>query len=212
MRRRLLFMMIKKNDVTELPDIPVNPDVEVNNKIYYTTTNNNLIKPYSTSAFDANILSNALDSNLNMFVIEFDADLTTIGDNAFRNKSGLANVIIPNTVTTIGERAFYHCNKLAAINTGDNLISVGPSAFSTCSLTNIYLGPNVTSIGRYAFYGCDQLQKVYCKAEVPPAGEYGMFEDIADSAVIYVPHDSVNAYKSARYWNDVADLITGYDF
>lgn len=205
-------MMIKKNNVTDLPDIPVNPDVEVNNKIYYTTTNTNLIKPYSTDAFNANILSNSLDPNLNMFVIEFDADLTTIGDNAFRNKSGLANVIIPNTVTSIGERAFYHCNKLAAINTGDNLVSVGPSAFSTCSLTNIYLGPNVTSIGRYAFYGCSELQKVYCKAEVPPVGEYGMFEDIADSAIIYVPHESVNAYKSAKYWSDVANLITGYDF
>ena len=212
MRRRLLFKIVEKNNSSSLPDIPDNPDAEINNKIYYTTTNNSTVTPYDTSVFGSTILSNSFDSNLDLYVIEFGGDVTTIGNNAFRNRSNLVNVIIPNTVTSIGERAFYYCGNLASINTGDNITSIGASAFSTCNLTNISLGPNVTSIGRYAFYGCSSLQKVYCKAVIPPTGAYAMFEGIAESAVIYVPHESVSAYKSANYWSDVANLITGYNF
>ena len=29
---------------------------------------------------------------------------------------------------------------------------------------------------------------------------------------IYVPRNSVNAYKSAEYWNAYADDIVGFDF
>ena len=29
---------------------------------------------------------------------------------------------------------------------------------------------------------------------------------------IYVPSNSVEAYKSAEYWSDYADYIEGYDF
>jgi len=214
MRRLLLSLKKIIEDIPSsgvLPDIPVNPEPDVNNKIFYTSTGS-VITPYSTTAFGSTIVLNTLDSSKNMYVIEFNGDVTTCGSNAFRNRVGLVNIILPNTVTTIGDRAFYYCSSLSSINTGDNITSIGASAFSTCSLTNISFGPNLKSIGQYAFYGCDSLSKIYCKAETPPTGAYGMLEGIAETAKIYVPKNSVDAYKSAKYWSDYADFIEEYNF
>lgn len=194
-----------------LPGIPVNPEPEANNKIHYTSTGST-ITPYSTTAFGSTIISNTLDSSKNMYVLEFNGDVTSCGSNAFRNRSDLVNVILPNTVTTIGDRAFYYCSSLSSINTGENVTSIGASAFSTCNLTNILLGSNLKTIGQYAFYGCEALEKIYCKAETPPTGAYGMLEGIAETAKIYVPKNSVDAYKSAKYWSDYADFIEEYNF
>ena len=39
-----------------------------------------------------------------------------------------------------------------------------------------------------------------------------MFYDNASGRKIYVPTESVNAYKKASYWREYADYIVGYDF
>ncbi len=46
----------------------------------------------------------------------------------------------------------------------------------------------------------------------PPVGEYSMFYNNASDRKIYVPMESVEAYKSASYWSDYADAIVGYNF
>ena len=68
MRRRMLFAQEYK---VEIPEIIVDT-----NKIYYTTTDNNSITPYSTTALNVTLNSNAFDSSLNMYVITFSGDLT----------------------------------------------------------------------------------------------------------------------------------------
>ena len=39
-----------------------------------------------------------------------------------------------------------------------------------------------------------------------------MFDGNASNRKIYVPMESVEAYKSAEYWKNYADAIVGYDF
>ena len=39
-----------------------------------------------------------------------------------------------------------------------------------------------------------------------------MFSDNASGRKIYVPNESVEAYKAAYGWRDYADDIVGYDF
>lgn len=41
--------------------------------------------------------------------------VTTIGDNAFEDCSGLTSINIPNSVTTIGDCAFYGCSGLQSV-------------------------------------------------------------------------------------------------
>ena len=68
-------------------------------------------------------------------------------------------------------------------------------------------------IGDFTFTLCDSLTSVYCKAITPPAlgGNY-VFVYNGSGRKIYVPTESVEAYKSAEYWSDYASAIVGYDF
>ena len=55
-------------------------------------------------------------------------------------------------VTSIGEYAFCQCSGLTSVTIGNSVTSIGDYAFSECSgLTSITIPNNVTSIGSYAF-------------------------------------------------------------
>ncbi len=162
--------------------------------------------------------------------------VTTIGNDAFSSCRSLTSVTIPDSVTNIGIHAFYHCSSLTSITIPDSVTTIGNYAFDGCSrLTSITIGNSVTSIGKYAFYDCSSLTSitipdsvtsigssafedcssltsVYCKATTPPAGEIDMFYNNASGRTIYVPTESVDAYKSASYWSNYKNYIVGYDF
>ena len=139
--------------------------------------------------------------------------VTEIGDSAFDGCDSLTSVTIPDSVTSIGNWAFFSCNSLTSITIPDSVTSIGYRAFNNCdSLTSVTIGNGVTSIGDYAFYGCSSLTSVYCKATTPPTGGDNMFNDNASDRKIYVPTESVDAYKSAEYWSYYKYYIVGYDF
>ena len=123
------------------------------------------------------------------------------------------NYIIPDHATSIGREAFYWCTPLTSVTIPNSVTSIGDSAFYGCtSLTSATIPDSVTSIGRETFRWCTSLKEVYCKPTTPPTGNYDMFYNNASGCKIYVPRNSVEAYKSAKYWKDYADNIVGYDF
>ena len=168
--------------------------------------------------------------------------VTEIGERAFYNCSSLTNVTIGNSVTTIGKYAFEGCtgelivncnipsasnsyegafysSKFTSVTIGSGVTTIGDYAFYNCdSLTSVTIPDSVTTIGDYAFYICDSLTSVYCKATTPPVailsefGWWSAFSNNVSDLKIYVPMDSVEAYKSAEGWSIYADAIVGYDF
>lgn len=81
--------------------------------------------------------------------------VTSIGDDAFRNCSGLTSVTIPNSVTSIGHEAFRICSGLTSVTIPNSVTSIGSSAFYGCSgLTSVTIGNSVTSIDYMAFAYC----------------------------------------------------------
>ena len=139
--------------------------------------------------------------------------VTSIGSTAFSNCTSLTSVTIPNSVTSIGGGAFNACTSLTSITIPDGVTSIGNYTFYQCySLTSVTIPDSVTSIGVNAFSYCTSLKEVYCKPTTPPAGDSYMFDYNASGRKIYVPRNSVDAYKAANVWKEYASDIEGYDF
>lgn len=208
-----------------------------NNEIWYTNgSTTETTTPYKTDVFGANIVSNTYDAEKKCWVIKFDGKVTEIGIHAFSSCNSLTSVTIPDSVTTIGGFAFngcssltsvtipdsvvsigyytfYCCSSLTSVTIPDSVTSIGSSAFSGCSsLTSVTIPDSVTTIVGFAFGDCTSLKSVYCKATTPPTGDHFMFYDNAFGRKIYVPRESVEAYKNAYGWIYYADQIVGYDF
>ena len=135
--------------------------------------------------------------------------VTSIGDDAFRNCTRLVRLSIPNSVTTIGTGAFYHCSGLTSCTIGSGVTTIGALAFESCSsLSSITIGSGVTSIGNKAFWYCSGLTSITINAATPPTLGTDVFHNTNDSP-IYVPCESVNAYRTASGWSTYASRIHG---
>jgi hypothetical protein len=159
------------------------------------------------------------------------SNITTIGESAFYNCTGLTSVIIPNSVTTIGDWAFWGCDGLTSVTIGNSVTTIGLAAFEHCTgLTSVTIPDSVTTIGKSAFWGCTGLTSVtignsvtsigmsafsYCTgltsvtihATTPPTLGDWVFDYTPDALQIFVPAGSVDAYKAAADWNTWVDAI-----
>ena len=157
--------------------------------------------------------------------------VTTIGYEAFSHCSGLTSVTIGNSVTTIGWGAFYYCDGLTSVILGNSVTTIGDQAFRGCSgltsvtipnsvttidtyafwhcsgLTSVTIGNSVTTIGYDAFDGCSGLTSMTCYATTPPTCGSSCFEEIYKTIPIYVPAQSVDAYKQAYEWKDFTNIL-----
>ena len=165
----------------------------------------------SVGAFDANITAHEWHNGIGR--IYFDKPIKKIGNYAFYKCYRLTSINIPDSVTSIGDYAFCYCYSLTSINIPDSVTSIGGSAFSDCSrLTSIDIPDSVTYIWSSAFCYCSRLTSVYCRATTPPQLGSFVFAFNATGRKIYVPRNSVDAYKSAAGWSNYAAYIVGYDF
>ena len=110
-------------------------------------------------------------------------------------------------ITSVQEWDFYNCSSLESIVLPESITSIGEGAFYGCSsLKTVVIPASVTSLSRGAFYDCSRLASVTVEAVNTPTGGDYMFE-WTDNCPIFVPAESVEAYKSAEYWSRYADRI-----
>ena len=117
-----------------------------------------------------------------------------------------------NDLTRIGANCFYLCYNLTSITIPNTVETINESAFRNCSgLTEVILPASLTAVGRRMFQDCSNLEKVTCLAVTPPGRSEttsGLeFSGTSPNLVIYVPEQSVNAYKTSSVWSSYASII-----
>jgi hypothetical protein len=125
--------------------------------------------------------------------------VTSIGDYAFYQYTGLTSITIANSVTSIGYAAFQSCTSLTSITIPDSVTSIGDFAFRECtSLTSVTIGNSVTSIGYAAFYECTSLTSVTIPDSVTSIGDYA-FNRCSSLTSITIP-DSVTSIGEYAFY------------
>ena len=134
--------------------------------------------------------------------------VTTIGDYAFDDCTGLTSVTIPNSVTSIGKLAFRGCSGLTSVTIPNSVIFIGRYAFRNCTgLTSVTIPNSVTSIGESAFEWCTGLTSITCEAVTPPTLNSSVFNEVDKSIPLCVPAGSISAYQSADVWNEFTNIL-----
>ena len=125
--------------------------------------------------------------------------VTFIGNSAFRECSGLTSVTIPNSVTSIGNSAFYRCSGLTSVTIPNSVTFIGNSAFRECSgLTSVSIPNSVTSIGNSAFYYCIGLTSVNIPNSVTSIENWA-FSYCSGLTSVTIPNSVASIGNSAFY-------------
>ena len=133
--------------------------------------------------------------------------VTTIGSNLFNGCKSLSSVTLSNSLSYLNVYTFHSCSGLTSIIIPDSVTNIGTGAFYGCSgLTSMTIPSGTTSIGDQAFRSCSALTGMTVNAVNPPTLGANVFTDTNDCP-IYVPAESVEAYKTAQRWSTYASRI-----
>lgn len=174
------------------------------------------MKNFSVS-FKVNDLCYSITSSLNKTVEV--TNEKSYGDGIPSYSNIPSAVVIPSevvyngttyAVTAIGDQAFRSCCNMKSVSIPEGIKTIGFMSFEACGeLSSLELPSTLTSIGWYGIENCQGLQSIICKAAVPPTcGSWALNFNIKLNAshptgtcVIYVPSNSVSAYKADSPWN-----------
>ena len=173
----------------------------------------------------------AFERCYNLSQINFPTTLQSIGEWAFCY-SVLSSAILPDNISVIGDWAFYYCEKMKNLHLPAQLTEVKQYCFSYCKLvpsveipegvkviygdgfsyiselTSVVIPSTMETIYHYAFSDNPKLEKITCKASVPPVldpvgyGKGWVFGQRQSQITLYVPQGSKAAYQAAEVWKD----------
>ena len=151
--------------------------------------------------------------------ITIPATVEEIDNSAFENCRSLNSIIFEGaepaqgparhaanatSLWRIGSWAFYNCHQLQNLTIPEGVTEVGDAAFYGCTyLEDMVLPSTIQEIGDNGFALCAKLQKIHVEATTPPTIYSKTFEGVDRAMPVYVPNESVDAYKEALYWKEL---------
>lgn len=147
-----------------------------NNEIWYTSYDENIIKPNTKNLTGNHIVNNTYENGKG--VITFTHSLTNIWSSAFNQSIDLKSIHLPPNVLIIKAYAFQHCWNLINVNMPENTKEIGKYAFEGClKLPEIKLPENLVYINQGAFGSCEALSEIIVPDNVIRIGEWAFSEN-----------------------------------
>lgn len=130
-------------------------------------------------------------------------NVSSLGDSVFQGCRKLEVANINGNITHIQSTLFDGCHSLHTTSIPESVISIGFAAYNNCqSLPRISLPSSLTTIADRAFDYCGKLKTVLCNPVTPPSIGSNVFRNTASDLSIYVPDQSVQAYRETSGWLD----------
>lgn len=179
-----------------------------NTKIFYTSADGNIVEPYNTTGWSANIISNTYVDGQGC--IEFDGVITEIPSNAFSGRTTLQTVEIPDSIESLQTYSFQGCTSLTSVIFGNNLREIRGYSFARCtSLTSVDIPDSVETFGTGTFSGCTHLVSANLGSGLTVVSASSFYNCYALSSIT-IP-DSVQAIGSNafRYCSGLTEVNMG---
>lgn len=145
---------------------------------------------------------NQLFSSENGVLLDKDKEALLLCPNG---KSGV--YFIPKGIKTICKGSFWGCDSLTYIKIPDGVTEIESYSFGLCTgLTSLTIPNSVKEIGDYSFCDCSSLMCIFSMRTTPPVIAEHTFSGVDKSVPIYVPDESVSAYKEAEGWCEFENI------
>lgn len=147
-------------------------------------------------------------TNLVYDVTNLPKAITSLIGETFGGCTGVTGEIdLPNLEGTIGDYVFYNTNIRKIKNLGRITSVKGSKVLGSTSLVYAKIPETVTEFSGIAVINSRVFKVLILEPSVPPTAGINLFIGMNNSAKIYVPDESVEAYKTATNWNTYVDKI-----
>ena len=128
-------------------------------------------------------------------------NLKTLGNEAFKGTN--ITSFTSHELESVPNYGFYGCKSLKSVDV-PKVTKVETLGFGSSGIENIVL-KNATYIGKWAFADCNSMGYIIVDSVTPPDNGGSMFNNTTHP--IFVPAESVDAYKSADGWSAYSSRI-----
>ncbi len=220
---RAAFAECRNLEVVHLPDGITN----VADSLFYRCWKLDTVNiPKSATRIGVEAYCSVGDNNASPIVMP--DGVVTIGDRAFVGSKRFDTLVIPSTVTSFGKEVF-DGSKIKVLVVPGNIQTITKNAFCACEAETIILKEGITKIEEfglaynyvkslilpstitdleYCALDCSKLKTIVCLATEPPTANFTNYSTNIDT--VYVPANSVSAYKAASGWEDKVILPIEY--
>lgn len=138
-------------------------------------------------------------------ILRFENLTGGIGNQAFTSNPNLTEIHAP-LCTSVGRVALGNCYKLEYAEL-PSVLTIAGEAFNRCSKLRIVKFRDIQSFTGDVFFACSGLESVIIDNITPPSLSSNAFAAASSTFIIYVPDESVTAYREASGWSAYADRI-----
>ena len=141
----------------------------------------------------------------NLKSIDIPASVEEIGQSAFEDCRSITTISFAENslLRKIGNWAFYNAHALQHLEIPAGVTEIGDGAFYGCTyMEDLSIPASVQTIGDNTFSLCTKIKKMMVDAVVPPTIQAKTFFEVDRQTPVYVPDESVDAYKSDVYWKE----------